>query len=269
MYVASPGLSSLEISALKTIALLFMLALSAGVVDTIAGGGGLLIVPGLMVAGLDPVSALATNKLQAIFGTSSAAVCFWRKGKARVKDQVFPAAIAFGCAFCGAVSLSYLDPAFLTVAAPILLITIAFLALFKPDPGDVPRKARLSLMASSLTVIPLIGFYDGFFGPGTGAFFAMGGAIFLGLAVDEATIRAKFYNFASNFGGLVFFSWHGHTSWFYGAIMAVGAIIGGNIGAHLILTHGARLIRLVLVFVSLAISIKLLWHHGFLQNLVS
>jgi uncharacterized membrane protein YfcA len=262
-------LNNLEISNLEIISSLFILALTAGVIDTIAGGGGLLIVPGLMMAGLDPISAFATNKLQAIFGTSSAAVWFWRKGRVRIRDQIFPVTIAFGCSFCGAVSLSYLDPSFLAFAAPILLITVAFLAVFKPELGDVPRKARLSFVVGSLTIIPLIGFYDGFFGPGTGAFFAMGGATFLGLAMDEATIRAKFYNFASNLGGLVFFSWAGHTSWFYGAIMAVGAIIGGNFGAQLILTHGAGLIRLVLVFVSLAISVKLLWHNGFLQNLVS
>lgn len=252
----------MEISNLETISLLFTLALFAGVIDTIAGGGGLLIVPGLMMAGLDPVSALATNKLQAHFGTSSAVAWFWRKGRIRVRDQIFPAAIAFSCSFGGAVSLSYLDPVFLTYAAPILLIIVAFLALFKPELGDVPRKARLSFMAGSLTITPLIGFYGGFFGPGTGAFFAMGGVTFLGLAMDEATIRAKFYDFASNLGGLVFLSWYGHTSWFYGAIMALGAIIGANFGAQLILTHGARLIRLVLVFVSLAISIKLLWHNA-------
>lgn len=255
----------MEISSLEIASLLFILALSAGIIDTLAGGGGLIIVPGLMMAGLDPVSALATNKLQGIFGMSSAAVCFWRKGRVRIKDQVFPVAIAFTCAFGGAASLSYLDPAILTYVAPILLITVAFLALIQPDLGNVPRKARLSVLAGSLTIIPLIGFYDGFFGPGTGAFFAMGGATLLGLAVDEATIRAKFYNLASNLGGLVFLSLAGHTAWFYGAIMAVGAIIGGNLGAHLILTHGTRLIRVVLVFVSLAISIKLLWHHGLLQ----
>jgi uncharacterized membrane protein YfcA len=259
----------LEISNLETISLLFILALSAGVIDTMAGGGGLIVVPGLMMAGLDPVSALATNKLQAIFGTCSAAVCFWRKGKARIRDLILPVAIAFVCAFCGAISLSYLDPAFLKYAASILLMAVALLILFKPELGDVPRKRRLSFIGGSLTVIPLIGFYDGFFGPGTGAFFAMGGVMFLGLAMDEATIRAKFYNLASNLGGLVFLSLAGHTSWFYGAIMAVGAIIGGNLGARLILTHGTRLIRLVLVCVSLAISIKLLWHHGLLQNLVS
>jgi uncharacterized membrane protein YfcA len=252
----------MQISGLEVLLLLFALALVAGIIDSMAGGGGLLIVPGLMAAGLDPVAAFATNKLQGIFGTASAAVQFWRKGRVRFRDHAFPAAMAFLSAVCGAVSLSYLDPGILKSIVPFLLIFVAFAVLLKPNLGDVPRKARLSFVAGALTVIPLIGFYDGFFGPGTGAFFALGAVAFLGLGLEEATIRAKIFNLMSNLGGLAFFIWGGHASWTHGAVMAAGNIIGGNLGARLILRHGTGVIKPVLVTMSLAISIKLLWQQG-------
>ncbi len=249
----------MENISLEILSLLFILALVAGVINSMAGGGGLLTVPGLMAAGLDPVSAFATNKLQGIFGTASAALQFWRKGRVRFRDHLLPAATAFLSSVCGAASLSYLDPSFLKAIVPFVLILVAFVVLLKPNLGKTPREARLSFAAGAVTVIPVIGFYDGFLGPGTGSFFALGAVAFLGVGLEGATIRAKIYNFMSNLGGLLFFISSGHVSWTYGAVMAAGTIIGGNIGARLILKHGAEVIKPVLVTMSLAMSIKLIW----------
>jgi uncharacterized membrane protein YfcA len=113
----------------------------------------------------------------------------------------------------------------------------------------------------------LIGFYDGLFGPGTGAFYAFGAAAILGVGLDEATIRAKIYNFGSNCGGLYLLSAEGHTAWAYGAVMAAGTFIGGMIGARLILRHGVRLVKPLVVAMSLAMSFKLLWHQGTIQKI--
>lgn len=258
--------ASMAIGYPETLLLLFILALVASVIDSMAGGGGLLVVPGLMAAGLDPISALATNKLQGIFGTASAAVRFRRQGRVRFRNHILPAAMAFLSAICGAGSLSYLDPGILRRLVPFLLMFAAFLVLLKPSLGEAPRKARLSSTSSALTVIPLIGFYDGFFGPGTGTFFALGVVAFLGAGLEEATIHAKIYNFMSNLGGLLFFIWSGHASWTYGAVMAAGAVLGGNLGARIILRHGGRAIRPLIVVMSLAMSAKLIWQQRLLQE---
>ena len=250
---------------LLTLFWLFLLALVAGIVDAMAGGGGLLTVPGLMATGIEPVSVFATNKLQGIFSSLSATVHFWRKGKIRLKDHILPALTACIGSVLGAISLSYVDPHILKMIVPFLLIAIALWVLLCPKLGDVPRQARISTKACSLTLIPIIGFYDGFFGPGTGTFFALGLVSLLGLVLDEATVRAKIYNLASNFGALSFFIFSGHIQWIYGAVMLVGMFIGGNIGARLILKHGTGLIKPVLVSMSLAMSMKLLWQQEYVR----
>jgi uncharacterized protein len=242
--------------------LLFLLALAAAVIDAMAGGGGLLTLPGLMAAGLDPLSAFATNKLQSVFGPASASFQFWRKGRVRFRDHILPAAACFVSSACGAACVSILDPGFLKSVIPFVLIGVAGVVIARPDLGEVEREARLSRRVGALTVIPAIAFYDGFFGPGAGSFYALAAVAFLGSGLAEATISAKIYNFMSNLGALLFFIFGGHVVWTYGAAMAGGTIIGGAIGARLILKHGARVIRPVLFAMSIAMSIKLLWRQG-------
>ena len=237
---------------------LFVLALAAGAIDAMAGGGGLLTVPGLMATGLDPISVFATNKLQAIFGPLSATVHFWRKGRIKPQEHVWPALAAFTGALFGAASLSLINPTKLKVVVPYCLIAIALWVLVSPKLGGIPRKTRISPNVCSLVFVPAIGFYDGFFGPGAGTFYAFGLVSLLGLTLHEATLRTKIYNFASNLGALLFFLFFGHIAWLYGIVMVAGMIIGGNIGARLILRHGTALIKPVLVVVSLAMSVKLL-----------
>lgn len=236
---------------------LFGLAIAAGTIDAMAGGGGLLTVPALLATGISPIAALATNKLQGTFSSFSAMVYFWRKDKIRLQDHWLPACASFLGSLAGAAALSFMDPEILRKLIPFLLIAIAIWVYVSPQLGDVSRKARISFAMAALTFIPLIGFYDGFFGPGTGTFFALGGVALLGIRLDEATMRAKIYNVSSNLGALSFFLFSGHIVWVYGVVMAAGMMIGGNIGARLVLKHGTRLIRAVLVIVSLMMSAKL------------
>lgn len=251
----------------EVLGLLFGLAVFAGVIDTMAGGGGLIVVPGLIWAGLDPMGALATNKFQAIFGTASATLQFWRRGRVRLRDHLFPGVTAFLSSAGGAATLSYLDPKLVKTIVPFLLISIAVLLLLRPNLGEIPQKARISRLAGALTIIPVIGFYDGFFGPGTGMFFALGAVAILGVGLEEATIHAKIYNFMSNLGGLLFFIETGQPSWTYGAVMAAGTLVGGNLGARLILKHGARAIKPIVVAISVAMSVRLLLQNGMLQEI--
>ena len=245
----------------------FFLALVAGIIDAMAGGGGLLNLPALMAAGLPPTSAIATSKFQGIFSSLSATVHFWRMGKVRLREHWLPAFGAFFGSIGGAISLTYINADILRVLVPFFLIGIALWLLLSPKLGDIPRTARLSLIAYALIFIPFIGFYNGFFGPCTGTFFALGSVALLGLKLGEATIQAKLYNFMSTLGSLLFFLFDGHVVWTYGCVMAVGTIIGGTIGARLILRHGTSLIKPVLVTVSLLMSLKLLWQQGFLQKI--
>lgn len=251
-----------------TLAGLFLLAVVSGTIDAMAGGGGLLNVPALMATGLNPVTALATNKLQGIFSSLSATLHFWRKGHLRLRDHIVPGLAAFFGAIIGAASLSFIDPQILKIIVPFLLIGIAIWLLLSPKLGDMPKKARLSFAAGAVTLIPLIGFYDGFFGPGAGTFYALGIVALLGLNLNQATMRAKIYNFMSNLGGLIFFLFTAHIAWAAGGVMIVGTILGGNIGARLVVKHGTGLIKPMLVVMSLGMSIKLLWQQGLIQKIL-
>jgi len=238
---------------------LFCLALVAGLVDAIAGGGGLITLPALLWAGLGPLEALATNKAQGVFGTAAASANFLRQGLIEPRQ----AALAFACAFTGAVLgvllISRLGGELLNWLIPGLLIAFSLYFLFSPRVSDLDARQRLTPGAFALVIALPIGAYDGFFGPGTGTFFAMGYVALLGYNLRRATAHTKLLNFASNLAAILMFMPGGHVLWRYGLLMAAGQIIGAWIGSHLVLRHGARLIRPLLVAMSLAVSLKLLF----------
>ena len=246
---------------------LFVLALVAGTIDAMAGGGGLLTIPGLMATGLPPVTVLATNKFQAIFSPASAAYHFWRSGKLPILKLWKPALLSMFAAAAGAASLTFIDPGMMKKLVPFLLIGICGWLLMSDDFGKEPGAVRVKFSVLAVTLVPLIGYYDGFFGPGTGTFFAMGMVALGGLALDQATMRAKLFNFMSNLGALIFFLFTGHIVWIIAIVMACGMVTGGAIGARLVLKHGTGLIKPLLIVTSLAMSARLLWQNGTLANL--
>lgn len=246
---------------------LFVLALVAGTIDAMAGGGGLLTVPGLMATGIPPISALATNKFQAIFSSASATVHFWRSGRLDLRACWRPAVMSMLGAIAGAASLTLIDPGTLRALVPFFLIGVCGWLLLSEDFGREPGPARLSFLVTAVTFVPLIGAYDGFFGPGTGTFFALGLVALLGIGLDQATMQAKLYNFASNLGALAFFLINGKIVWPFAIVMACGMVTGGSIGAHLVLRHGTGLIKPLLIVTSLAMSARLLWQQGIPQQL--
>lgn len=238
--------------------LMFMLALGAGLVDAIAGGGGLITVPALLWAGLPPVAALATNKAQAVWGSFAATAHFVREGAIDLKRAAFMVACTFAGSALGALLVQHLGSELLARLVPVLLIAFALYFLFSPRVSDLDSRQRIGLSVFALTVGFGIGFYDGFFGPGTGTFFAMGFVALLGFGMRRATAHAKLLNFTSNLAALLLFLLGGHVVWSLALIMAGGQLAGGWLGAHLVLRHGTRLIKPVLVVASLAISAKLL-----------
>lgn len=245
------------ILSLETIAFLMAAATMAGCVDAMAGGGGLITLPALMAAGVPPVQAVATNKLQSCFGTFGACVAYARKGHMDLATYKAPVIAAFVGSVGGAWLLQRVDPSILAGLMPALLIGLAAYFTFSPKLGDADRHARVG-MAGLTGLIGVIGFYDGFFGPGAGAFYT---TIFLalgGLSILRATAQTKAANFASNVAGLLTMVAGGHVIWIAGLAMAAGSVIGGQIGSHLAMRFGSRLIKPLLVVMSLALTTKML-----------
>ena len=241
------------------IAALVAAAAAAGFVDAIAGGGGLITVPVLMLAGLSPEQALATNKVQGSFGAATAAFSYGRSGLVDLRRQVPTAALAFAAGGAGAALVTALPTDLLRVALPVLLIGIARFFALKPGLNDLDRTARLRPALFALTAVPLIGFYDGLIGPGAGAFYMLAFVTLGGFGILKATAHTKLLNFASNIGGLTVFALTGHPLWIAGLAMGAGQILGAALGSRLAMRVGARVIKPLLVVTSTALALRLLW----------
>lgn len=241
----------------EIIALLCLAAVAAGFVDAIAGGGGLITVPALLAAGIPPVAAIATNKVQSSFGTASATWSYWRAGRINFGILKWPLAATLVGAALGAFAVTVVDTRWLMVLLPVLLIAIALYFLFGPKASDDDSHARLTPLAYS-AVAGGIGFYDGFFGPGTGSFFALSLVTLMGMGLTRATAHTKALNLMSNVVSVVVLAAGGHVLWLLGGSMAVGQVIGGRLGAHSAMRFGPRLIRPLLVIISLGMVAKLL-----------
>ncbi|MFC5570415.1 TSUP family transporter [Lysobacter yangpyeongensis] len=244
-----------------TVALLTGAAFVAGVVDTIAGGGGLLTIPALMAAGVPPVSAIATSKVQSAFCAASAVHTFARSGRIDLRSIVRPAIGASVGAVLGGAAVQFVDPAFLTGLVPVLLVMMAGYFAFAPRVSDEDRHARFNARAL-LATATAIGFYDGFFGPGTGSFLAAALVAWFGMGLVKATAHAKVLNLSSNLGALLVLGIGGKVLWPLGLLMAISSSAGGRLGAHLTLRAGTRLIRPMLVTMSLLLTAKLLMGVG-------
>jgi uncharacterized protein len=243
----------------QTLLLLALVGLAAGFIDSIAGGGGLLSVPALLLAGLSPAEALGTNKAQSLFGSGSATLAYAGKGHIDFRGLRLSAALSAGGSACGALMATLVSAQFLKAFLPSLLILIALYFALKPDVGDLPGKERLRPALFAATIIPAIGFYDGMLGPGTGSFFMLAYVALLGLGVLKATAQTKLMNFASNIGAFAIFALSGAIYWKIGIAMGIGQFIGARLGAGLAMKNGARLIKPLLVTVCVALSAKLLF----------
>lgn len=245
--------------ATETVLLLAVAAFVAGFIDSIAGGGGLVTVPALLLAGASPIEALGTNKLQGLFGAGSATVAYAQKGLVDLRSQLRWAALAAIGGGLGAALATYIPGDWLRAALPVLLVAIALYFALKPNMDDVDRAQRISPAIFGMTVVPLVGFYDGVFGPGTGSFFMLGFVTLAGYGVLKATAHTKLLNFSSNIGGFLVFTVAGAILWRTGLVMGVAQFLGARVGAMLAMRVGARLIKPLLVVVCLALAVRLLW----------
>jgi uncharacterized membrane protein YfcA len=225
----------------------------------VAGGGGLITIPALLAAGVPPVAALATNKLQATLGTAGAVLAFARKGHIEFRRFAVPTLAALTGSALGAFLLTRADAGFLAGVLPILLVAMAVYFLAAPRMNDEDRRSRggpMLLLAMAL----LVGGYDGFFGPGAGSFFTTALVAVFGLGLIRAVAHAKLLNLASNLAGLVVLMWGGHVLWVLGLSMSAASIAGGQLGAYGAMRFGAGAARPLLIVMSLALTAKLLWN---------
>lgn len=242
--------------------LLFGAAFLAGFIDSIAGGGGLIAVPALLLAGLTPLETLATNKLQSLFGSGSATIAYAQKGHVNLREQAPYAFMAAAASVLGAFSASLIPGDLFRAFLPILLIVIAFYFALKPNMTDVDRVTRYRPAVICVTAMPLIAFYDGIFGPGAGSFYMLAFIALAGFGVLKATAHTKLLNFASNIGAFAAFSVLGVINWKVGLIMAVGQFFGARLGATFAMKRGAAIIKPLLVIVCAIMAIKLLTESG-------
>jgi uncharacterized membrane protein YfcA len=238
-----------------TVALLAAVAFAAGMIDAIAGGGGLLTLPALMTAGLAPQAALATNKGQSVFG-SFAALLRYTRARLVDKDR---AKVAFPTGFVGSLLggllVLTLDPKILKPLVLVLLVAAGAFVAFRPQPKQHTPVKRPQLVTALIAAG--IGFYDGFFGPGTGTFLIVAFVAVLGDELTKATAEAKVVNFASNLAAVALFGLRGLIVWQLALPMAGAQFLGGLVGAQLAIKGGGVLIRRVVLGVVLALVAKL------------
>lgn len=239
--------------------LLILAAFLAGFVDSIAGGGGLISVPALLLAGASPIEALATNKLQGTFGAATATVSYARAGHVDLRQQLGMAGISAVGGGLGALLAHLIPVEALRVVMPVVLVAVALFFALKPGLTDADRVERVRPAVFAATAVPLIAAYDGFFGPGTGSFFMLAFVMLAGYGVLKATAHTKLLNFASNIGSLAVFIPSGAMWWAVGSCMAVAQVAGAALGARLAMRVGARLIKPLLVVTSTAMAGRLLW----------
>src|SRR5690606_9410916 len=210
--------------------LLFIVALLAGIVDAIAGGGGLITIPALMAVGLPPGAAIATNKIGGIAGSTAATLHFLRMRQIDLRRSRWMMLCTFLGSLAGGFALTRIDSSVLRQIIPLLLIGFALYFLLSPRVGAQDRAQRITPALYAATLAPLIGFYDGFFGPGTGTFLAISCVTLLGFNLVKATAQAKLLNLCSNLAAVIFFVLHGNIVWAYGLPLLAGQLIGGTIG---------------------------------------
>lgn len=233
-------------------------AVLTGFVDAIAGGGGLIMMPALLFAGVPPINALATNKLQSMFGTSVACFNYARKGLVDWRANMLTIILVFAGASAGVIAVQAIDTKALALVIPLLLMAVALYVLVSPRMSDEDAHQRISARGYS-PVGAAIGAYDGFFGPGTGSFFTATLVGLRGFGLTRATALTKLFNLTSNVASVLFFAVGGKMFWLLGLCMAAGAMAGGWIGSHSAMKFGARLIRPLLVALSLGLTARLLW----------
>ncbi len=245
------------------IALLFLTGLTAGFVDTIAGGGGLLTLPVLLSICPDPKVALGTNKLQASFGSTSATFHFARAGALSFKELRRAWLLAFLGALTGTFLVQQTDPTFLKHLSPWVLLLVAVYVWLRPKLGEKDIHPRISRAKFDFIFAFGIGVYDGFLGPGTGTFLALAFMLGLGFNLAKATANTKALNWASNLASLILFLLAQKVWFVAGLTMGAGQWLGARAGSRMVITRGTKFVRPVFLTMVVLITLKMIYDNYF------
>lgn len=240
--------------------LLLLAAFAAGWVDAVVGGGGLIQLPALLlVPGLTPVQALATNKLASVFGTAASSVSYYRSVRPSLSTALPMAIVALLAAIGGASLAAFLPAEVFTPIIMVALIVVALITIFKPALGAVTKLKHSGAKHVVLAGIAgaAIGFYDGLIGPGTGTFLVIALVGLLGYDFLMASAQAKIVNFATNFGALILFIPLGAVLWPLGLLMAVANVGGSILGSRMAIAKGAKFVRVLFLIIVGALIVKL------------
>lgn len=234
-------------------------AFFAGFVDAIVGGGGLIQIPALFAAFPNalPATLFGTNKLASIVGTTSAAVQYARRVVIPWRVAGPGAAAALIGSWYGAKAVAYLPPAMLRPLVLVLLVVVAAYTFAKKELGQVAREREHRVVPLAVLIGGGIGFYDGFFGPGTGSFLIFLFIRVLGMDFLRASMTAKIVNVATNLAAITFFARNVELFWAFAAVMAVCNLCGAIAGSRLALKHGAGFVRKMFLAVVSVLILKL------------
>lgn len=242
----------------ETMALLAVVAVAAGWIDAVVGGGGLLQLPALLlVPGLQPVQALATNKLASISGTATSSLTYYRRVRPDLRTALPMAGSALLGSFGGAALATLLPVALFKPIIVVALVTVAVFTARRPDLGALTelRFSGRRHYGSAAAIGAAIGCYDGLLGPGTGTFLVISLVSVLGYNFLEASAKAKIVNFATNLGALLLFVPHGAVLWGPGIVLAAANMTGGYLGSRTAIARGTGFVRgAFLVVVSILIA---------------
>lgn len=240
--------------------LVVVAAFGAGWIDAVVGGGGLLQLPAvLLIPGITPVQALATNKLGSIFGTATSSVTYYRRARPDIRTALPMAAIALAGSFGGAAVATVLPASAFKPIIVVALLAVALFTAFKPQLGAATalrfsgHRHHVTAGAAGL----VIGFYDGLIGPGTGTFLVITLVALLGYDFLQASAKAKIVNFATNAGALILFIPHGAVLWLLGLILGVANTAGSYLGSRMAISRGSGFIRVVFLGVVILLIAKL------------
>jgi hypothetical protein len=238
-------------------------SLLAGLVDAIVGGGGLILVPALFAAfpAAHPATLFGTNKSASVWGTAIATAQYSRRVQMRWAALLPAAAAGFAGSFAGAWVVTVIDPGFLRRLLPFILLGVLGYTLARKELGrtHAPRFAGGHETGIAALIGLTLGFYDGFFGPGTGSFLVFLFVRLLGYDFLNASASAKLVNTATNLAALVLFALKGHVWWHFALAMALANVVGSLIGTRLALRHGAGFVRGVFIVVVTALILKTGW----------
>jgi len=247
---------------------LFFVAIAAGFLDTLAGGGGLITMPALMISGVPPLAALGINKLQGSVGTATSTYMMLKHKRIRLHEIKHLMLLAFIGSVLGTLAVQLINVEILSFIIPVVLLTIGIYFILSPitnKRAEDKSFPQLSEKKYNYAVIPAIGWYDGMFGPGTGSFFSLVGVSLRGHGLLDSTAIAKALNFSTNIASLIVFTMVGQVVWVLGITMMLGQVMGAWFGSHCLFKINLAYLRLIIVLMCMGMLIK----YGISMNWVS